>query len=333
MEQYINQLQSNFYALGKSLKLIPEHILETAQINNQWFTKDNIIKACDNWYLALEKENIVNWLKPSKPSNNPKKIGIIMAGNIPFVGLHDLLCVLSSGHKAVVKLSSNDEILMGYAILLLKQFQPELDDKIIISDSMKGIDALIATGSNNSSRYFESYFKDIPKIIRKNRTSIAVLNNTETNEELTSLADDIYSYFGLGCRNVTHLLLPRNIELKKLYVAYDKYIDIVNHHKYYNNYMYHKSILLMNLSKHYDNGFMLFQEKEGLQAPIATLNYHFYDSDSEVLNYIEQNKNDIQCIVSKWDIIENKIPYGKSQSPSLSDYADNVDTMKFLENI
>jgi hypothetical protein len=333
MEHYFDQLQSNFYALGKSLKMIPEHVLETAQINNQWFTKENILKACDNWNLALSKENIANWLQSANQATQPKKVGIIMAGNIPFVGLHDLLCVLAAGHQAVVKLSSNDEVLMGYAILLIKQFQPELDEKIIVSDSMKDIDALIATGSNNSSRYFESYFKNIPKIIRKNRTSIAVLNNTETNEELIGLADDIYSYFGLGCRNVTHLLLPRNIELKKLYEAYDKYIDIVNHHKYYNNYMYHKSILLMNLSKHYDNGFMLFQEKEGLQAPIATLNYHFYDTENDVLEYIEKHQNEIQCIVSKWNLIDHKIPFGKSQSPALTDYADNVDTMKFLESI
>lgn len=333
MEQYFDQLQSNFYALGKSLSQIPEHVLETAQINNQWFTQENIQKACANWSLALNKDNIAQWFQTFKSSEAPKKIGIIMAGNIPFVGLHDLICVLASGHHATVKLSSNDEVLMGYAILLLKQFQPELDEKITISDSMKGIDALIATGSNNTSRYFESYFKDIPKIIRKNRTSVAVLNGNESPAELEGLADDIYTYFGLGCRNVTHLILPKNIELKKLYEAYDKYIDIVHHHKYYNNYMYHKSILLMNLSKHYDNGFMLFQEKDGLQAPIATLNYHYYDSENEVLQYLQTHEKDIQCVVSNMDIIENRVGLGTSQSPSLSDYADNINTMQFLENI
>ena len=310
---------------------MPAEIMYGAQIKNQWFTPANIKFAAESWHKALQMYDIENWLKDNHASSRAKKVGIIMAGNIPMVGLHDLLCVLAAGHHAMVKLSGQDEVLMRWAIENLKKTNPSFE--ITITDSLKDIDALIATGSNNSSRYFEYYFKDIPIIIRKNRTSIAVLNGLETEKELFALADDIFTHFGLGCRNVTHLLLPKNFELKPLYEAYDKYIDIVHHNKYYNNYMYHKSILLMNLTKHYDNGFMLFQNKTDLHTPISTLNYHFYNSENEVLDYIAENEADIQCVVSKMPAISHKIDFGNTQLPSLNDYADNVNVLNFLKEI
>lgn len=310
---------------------MPAEIMDGAQIRNQWFTPANIRYAAESWHKALQLYDIENWLKDNHASSRVRKVGIIMAGNIPMVGLHDLLCVLAAGHHAVVKLSSQDEVLMRWAIENLQKTNPSFE--ITITDSLKDIDALIATGSNNSSRYFEYYFKDIPIIIRKNRTSIAVLNGQETEQDLLALADDIFTHFGLGCRNVTHLLLPKNFELKPLYEAYDKYIDIVHHNKYYNNYMYHKSILLMNLTKHYDNGFMLFQNKTDLHTPISTLNYHFYNSENDVLDYIAENEAEIQCVVSKMAAIDHKIDFGQSQMPGLSDYADNVNVLHFLRQI
>ena len=310
---------------------MPAEIMDGAQIRNQWFTPANIRYAAESWHKALQLYDIENWLKDNHASSRAKKVGVIMAGNIPMVGLHDLLCVLAAGHHAVVKLSSQDEVLMRWAIENLQKTNPSFE--ITITDSLKDIDALIATGSNNSSRYFEYYFKDIPIIIRKNRTSIAVLNGQETEQDLLALADDIFTHFGLGCRNVTHLLLPKNFELKPLYEAYDKYIDIVHHNKYYNNYMYHKSILLMNLTKHYDNGFMLFQNKTDLHTPISTLNYHFYNSENDVLDYIAENEAEIQCVVSKMAAIDHKIDFGQSQMPGLSDYADNVNVLHFLRQI
>lgn len=322
-----------FYGLGKSLKAIPEYVIETAHISNNWFTPLNIKIAGEKWSLALSEANIHNWFQQIVPSDTPKKIGIIMAGNIPFVGLHDLLCVLAKGHHAVVKLSSNDEVLMGHAIAILRQFSADIDTRITLTDSLKGIDALIATGSNNSSRYFEHYFRNVPTLIRKNRTSIAVLSGNETDEELTRLSDDIYIYFGLGCRNVTHLLLPNGFELKRMYEAFDKYIDIVNHHKYYNNYMYHKSILLMNLSKHYDNGFMLFQEKEELHAPIATLNYHYYTSNDQIDSYIHLHQDSLQCVITDIKLNIATESFGNSQSPGIEDYADKVNTIEFLNKV
>lgn len=322
-----SQIAEAFVRLGGLMQVIPEHIKETAQVKNNWFTLDNIRKAAEAWSYALRADAVQKWLSRYPLRSDDKKVGIIMAGNIPFVGLHDLLCAIASGHRIVVKLSSQDEVLMGHLIVLLKAELPFLNDRLEISEKLNGIDFLIATGSNNSSRYFEYYFRQVPSIIRKNRTSVAVLDGHESQEELEGLADDIYSYFGLGCRNITHLLLPRTMELKRLYEAYDKYIDIVNHHKYYNNYMYHKSILLMNLTKHYDNGFMLFQEKEDLHAPIATLNYHFYDSKAEITSYLEQHKDNIQCIVGKG---EGYSPFGQAQMPEIWDYADGVDVMAFL---
>ncbi len=327
------ELISAFEQLGLSFLNLPESIVHQAHINNQWFTSENIYKATKSWNNSLKKDQIEQWLQNEDLKLSEQKVGVIMAGNIPMVGLHDLLCVLASGKIAILKLSSQDEVLMKHVVNQLIEINPKFTERIIISDSLKQIDALIATGSNNSSRYFEYYFKDIPKIIRKSRTSIAVLNGKETDEELLGLSHDIYSYFGLGCRNVTHLLLPKDFELKRLYEAYDAYIDIVNHHKYYNNYMYHKSILLMNLTKHYDNGFMIFQEKEDLFAPISTLNYHFYQTEQDYLNYIEQHAEGIQCVLSKEETIIDKVMFGNAQHPSLQDYADHVNVLDFLKSI
>lgn len=327
-----SQIAEAYIHLGRLIQLIPEHILETAYVNNNWFTVSNIRKAAEGWAYALRPEAVEKWLGNYTFKSDDKIVGIIMAGNIPFVGLHDLLCGIASGHKVYVKLSSQDEVLMGHLIVLLKAELPYLNERLIVTEKLNGIDYLIATGSNNSARYFEYYFRNTPAIIRKNRTSIAVLNGHESDDELFGLADDIYTYFGLGCRNVTHLLLPKQIELKRLYEAYDKYIDIVNHHKYYNNYMYHKSILLMNLTKHYDNGFMLFQEKTDLHAPIATLNYHFYESKEDVLKYLAENNEQIQCVVSNEAYVSHAVPFGKAQHPELWDYADGVDVMAFLQD-
>lgn len=326
-----NDIINAFSELSQRISKIDSLIIEKAQAENQWFTETSINNALNAWQLALNKSDIEKWLNNYSFEVSNKKIGIIMAGNIPLVGLHDLLCVLALGYKAIVKPSSQDQILMKEFIKILTDINPYFIDAIIISDSLKNIDGLIATGSNNSARYFEYYFRDIPKIIRKNRTSLAVLTGNETDEELKGLANDIYQYFGLGCRNVTHLILPKNIDLKRLYESYDLYIDIVNHHKYYNNYMYHKSILLMNLDKHYDNGFMLYQEKETLHAPIATLNYHYYNNIDEAITYIKSNQDSLQCVVSHSPLIVNSIAFGASQKPSLWDYADNVNVLDFLK--
>jgi len=317
--------------LANKLKEIPPQIIHQANIKNPWFTEEFIKLAAVNWSNTLSEDNLNEWTKTIAIPSKKIKVGIIMAGNIPFVGLQDLLCVLVSGHKAVVKLSSQDEVLMKYAIQSLLESGYINENDIELNDKMNEVEKIIATGSNNSARYFEYYFKNIPHIIRKNRTSLAVLSGNETDDELLSLADDIYQYFGLGCRNVSHLMIPQNMDLHRLYTAYDKYIDIVNHHKYYNNYTYHKAILLMNLTKHYDNGFMLFQEKEDFNAPIATLNYHYYQDIKDVHNYINQHSEQWQCVTSNMDLNYPSIKLGQTQTPTLSDYADNVNVLEFLK--
>ena len=322
-----------FSGLSLQLSEIDFSIIQRAHAENQWFTETSINSALESWNKALNKESVEKWLENYSFEISSKKMGIIMAGNIPLVGLHDLLCVLAMGHIAVIKPSSQDQVLIKHVVECLGEQNPYFKESIIISDSLKNIDGLIATGSNNSSRYFEYYFREIPKIIRKNRTSVAVLTGNESDEELKGLAHDIYQYFGLGCRNVTHLILPRNIDLKRLYESYDLYIDIVNHHKYYNNYMYHKSILLMNLDKHYDNGFMLYQEKETPHAPIATMNYHYYDTIDEAVSYLNSHNDLWQCVVSHHPEIPDAIGFGNAQRPELWDYADNINVLDFLKNI
>ncbi|MEZ4804360.1 MAG: acyl-CoA reductase, partial [Bacteroidia bacterium] len=235
-------LINSFAELGENLKQIPESTLQLAKTKNQWFTIDFIKLAANNWAKALTHDNIEKWLTDETFEPNQKNVGVIMAGNIPFVGLHDLLSILAQGMNAQVKLSSNDEVLMKYCIDILTTIQPEFASMITSDGKFVNLSYLIATGSNNSARYFEYYFKNTSTLIRKNRTSLAVLSGKESEQELELLANDIYTYFGLGCRNVTHLILPRNFELKPLYEAYDKYMDHVHHHKYYNNYIYHKSI-------------------------------------------------------------------------------------------
>ncbi len=316
--------------LSEYLKNIPENILYKANIENPWFTFDFIKLAANNWSEALNKTDVLNWLKEVKYSHSAKNIGIIMAGNIPFVGLHDLLSVLVTGNRAFIKLSSQDEVLMKFILDFLSN--TELNN-FEITEKLNHINALIATGSNSTSNYIEYYFRNIPKILRKNRTSLAILSGNESKVELENLSDDIYQYFGLGCRNVTHLILPRNVDFHLLYTAFDKYMNIIHHHKYYNNYTYHKAILLMNLTKHYDHGFMLFQEKQDLHTPISTLNYHFYDHIEEVENYIKINFNELQCITSNMKLSFNTVGFGETQKPKLYDYSDNVNTLEFLTNL
>ncbi len=326
----LKKITNDLIHLRELLNSIPDEIVYNAQIHNQWFSPQFVKLAANNWALALNENDINTWLENLQTAKVSKQVGIIMAGNIPMVGLHDLLSVIVSGHMALVKLSSTDEVLMKFIIKSLIEIDSTYADKIQVTERLNQADMIIATGSDNSARYFDYYFRDKKTLIRKNRTSLAVLTGNETKEELEALADDIYAYYGLGCRNVTHLLMPRNIDLHLLYTSLDKYIDHVHHHKFYNNYMYHKSILLMNLTKHYDNGFMIFQEKEELNAPLATLNYHYYSSDADILNYIEKHQEQLQCIVSKHSIIQNKTDLGKSQMPKLWQYADNVNTLEFL---
>lgn len=301
-----------------------------AKIYNGWFEPSEVRRAFRSWGEALTFENLVEFTsKYSVPVTQSKIVAIIMAGNIPLVGLHDLICVYLSGHRAKIKMSSEDNKLLPSLLEIWSLFDVELLKLVSISGPKLGeFDSVIATGSNNTARHFEQYFGAYPNIIRKNRTSVAIINGTETEEELKSLATDVFAYFGLGCRNVTKLYLPREFDLDKVFGGLFHFQDVVNNKKYGNNYDYHKAIFLLEGYDILENGFILLKEDEGLSSPIGTLYYERYDDLDKLREKLKEQEESIQCIVSKKDI-----PFGDAQNPRLWDYADGVDTMGFLENL
>ena len=255
-----------------------------------------------------------------------------MAGNIPLVGFHDLLCVLITGNKALVKLSSNDQKLIPLLIDFLIDIEPSLKDKVIFTkEKLDHYDAVIATGSNNTARYFEYYFGKKPNIIRKNRNSVAVLSGKESQEELTALGEDIFRYFGLGCRSVSKIYLPKEYNIDTFFKAMFPYNSIINHHKYANNYDYNKAVYLMSEFKILDNGFLILKEEESFGSPIASLFYEYYEDVSTLKEKLKDNKENLQCIVSS-GFVEDEISFGNTQKPMLNDYADGIDTIAFLLN-
>jgi hypothetical protein len=296
---------------------------------NGWFVKENVCNSLKALGSQLTLENLTNWTNSYTFESNPKKVALIMAGNIPLVGFHDFLCVLLSGNVAVCKLSSDDKTLLPALATQLIKKCPGLTERIIFTLGQIGkVDAVIATGSDNSLKFFEEYFGKYPHVFRKNRSSIAVLTGNETKEELIDLGHDFFDYFGLGCRNVSQVFLPEDFEINRIFEAIVGYADIVNHHKYANNYDYNKAVYLLNKIPLLDNNFVLFRENESLFSPLAMIHYQRYQSISEVTTFIENNKDSIQAIVG-----HGYIPFGKAQCPMLNDYADGIDTMAFLNSL
>ena len=300
--------------------------------SNPWFTDENISLSLSSVSKMLNEEALIDWTSKYdfKSTLNEKKVFIIMAGNLPLVGFHDFLSVLISGNVAVVKLSSKDNILPRILIDLMISIDSRISEFINIVDNIidLNVDAVIATGSDNSSKYFDYYFKGFKSIIRKNRRSVAILDGSEAESQLESLADDVFSYFGLGCRSVSKIYIPVDYDLNKLFKSFFNYNPIINHIKYANNYDYNKTIYLMNKEKLLDNGFVIFKEDQSIQSPVATIFYEYYNSRDNLNNYIKSNRNLFQCIVSNEDI-----PFGQSQFPKLTDYADQKDTIEFLLSI
>ena len=305
--------------------------IERAKHYNGWFTEENCIHAFKEWSITLTKENLDAWLEQYDLNANCEKVvALIMAGNIPLVGFHDLLCVLITGNKALVKLSSNDQKLIPLIIEYLKEIEPYFVDRVSFTKEKLGhYDAVIATGSNNTARYFEYYFGKKPNIIRKNRNSVAVLKGDETTEDLTALGEDIFRYFGLGCRSVSKIYIPKSYNIDTFFKAIFPYNDIVNHNKYANNYDYNKAVYLMSEFKILDNGFLILKEEESFGSPIASLFYEYYEDTDALKTKLKKEEDKIQCIVAS-GFIENEVLFGKTQKPSLNDYADGVDTIEFL---
>ena len=324
---------NRFVELGKLFTADNEELsacIQRTYVENNWLIEDNYWQAIREWKTKLIPDNLLAFARDYTWSTSPKKVGIIMAGNIPMVGFHDLLCVLLSGHRANIKPSSDDKYVMLYIAKTLASLG--LEEKITVVERLDKIDAVIATGSNNSFRYFEHYFKHIPNLLRKNRKSLAILDGTETDEQLKDLADDVFQYFGLGCRNVSLLFLPKLLDITRVLDNFMQYADLSNHNKFANNYTYHKALLLMNTEQHLDTGFLLPKERLELNAPLACINYTFYESDTEIQSFIQENESEIQCVVGNYSKLDT-IPFGKSQRPDLQDYADNVNTLDFLQNL
>ena len=309
-------------------------LIPLSQSHNGWFTPENVYFSIQSWANALEEDNLNQWLSHYDFENVQRKtVALILAGNIPLVGFHDFLSVLISGHSVLVKTSSNDQKLLPFLAKYLISIDTRLAEFITFSEGkLQGFDAVIATGSNNTARYFEFYFKDKPSIIRKNRNSVAVLNGNETTEDLVNLGEDIFRYFGLGCRNVSKLFVPTDYDFDAFFKAIFEYKDVIYYEKYANNYDYNKAVFLMSNFKLLDNEFLTLKEDSSYASPISSVFYERYKNLEEIQSRLNDDNDKIQCIVSN-NLIKNAIPFGKTQQPKLWDYADDVDTIVFLLKI
>lgn len=330
-------LISAFKQLGKYLSQPDDafkSVIYSASNANAWFTEEEVNKSVNALAEMLNEADLEQWFADIQITTTPKKVGLILAGNIPLVGFHDVMCVLATGNITLIKLSSSDNKLLPFLLNKLIEFLPDLTNHVLYVEQLKDFDAVIATGSNNTSRYFDYYFAKVPNIIRKNRNSVAILTGEESEAEIAALGHDILDYFGMGCRSISKIFIPKNYEIKNFFEPLEQFKDIINHFKYNNNYDYNKSIYLVNQQNHYDNGFLLLKEDEGLSSPLAVLYYETYDNLAEVEEKLKQQETQIQCVVGK---IANEdlqtLQFGQSQHPKLWDYADNVDTIEFLTRL
>ncbi|MCF6349558.1 MAG: acyl-CoA reductase [Flavobacteriaceae bacterium] len=305
--------------------------IKRAKESNSWFTDDNVLFAFESWASILTKDNLNNWVsKYNLTQKKSKVIAVIMAGNIPLVGFHDFLTVLISGNTILVKQSSNDSYFLPLVAKYLEHIESNFKGKIRFTEGkIKNFDAVIATGSNNTARYFDYYFGKHPHIIRQNRNAVAVLTNNESIADLENLGDDIFRYFGLGCRSVSKIFVPKAYNFDLFFNAIYKFKDFINYQKYDNNYTYNKTVYLMSLFKLLENGFLMLKEDASYSSPIATLFYEYYTDLEELKLKLRAEKEQIQVVVSNARI-KNSVRFGKTQQPQLNDYADGVDTLAFL---
>lgn len=338
---YLHQLASNekndsdFGELNTLYYSQAQQLITSVKLQNGWFTENNVRNSLLAIADMLQEKHLVNWVSNYQISDSSpaKRIGIVMAGNIPLVGFHDFLSVLMSGNCAVIKLSSDDALLLPMLVRILCNIEPCFVSQIDFSvGGLKKIDAVIATGSGNTARYFEYYFSKMPSLIRKNRNSLAVLDGSEEPEELTKLGEDIFNYFGLGCRNVSKLFIPQGYDLDRFFKAIYSFNELINHNKYANNFDYNRAVYLMGKDKEglLENGFLFLVKSTEYASPVAVLFYEYYQTIESLNQRFETDQEKIQCVVSNSALIKNSIPLGTSQRPQLWDYADNVDTLRFL---
>ncbi len=305
--------------------------ISEASDKNPWFTKENIDLSLKYWSDKLTKQKLELWISEYDISKTKTEtIAVIMAGNFPLAGFHDLLCVLITGDKLVIKFSNKDDVLIQFLIEYLLYTDSVFNEKIVIKESIiKNFDKVIATGSTNTSRYFDYYFKNKPSIIRKNRFSVGILTGEENKTDLEKLSNDVFTFFGLGCRNVSKIFIPKDYNFDEFFKSVYKWRDIINNHKYAGNYTYNRAINLIDIQPILENGFLILKESKNNYSPISVLLYEHYNDDDELKEKIELIKDDLQCIVSK-NYCKNEVAFGETQNPRLHDYADNIDTIEFL---
>jgi len=329
----------NDYAVGERLKnaALPSYqeldqILEKAYSLNSWFLPENQQFALRSWSQALTQPQLTAWLGNYDILDDGKNltVALVMAGNIPMVGFHDLLCVLLSGNKALIKLSSNDGVLLPFLLKVLEAINAQWKSQYQITEGkLQDFDAVIATGSNNTARYFDHYFGKYPSVIRKNRNAVAVISGQESDEQLAALGEDVFRYFGLGCRNVSKLYLPKEYDLDLIFKAIYPWKHLLEIKKYENNYDYNKAVFLMSQFKFLENGFCMLKEDSNFASPIAAIFYEYYDSTEALVKTLDTHKDQIQCIVGQIEGLDT-VSFGEAQRPKLDDYADGVDTIQFL---
>lgn len=309
-----------------------------AHLANPWFIEDFVMTSLHSIALILKEQELKSWAESYrtliKEQRKMIRVGVISAGNIPLVGFHDFLCVLISGHTYLGKLSSQDNILLPLLAGFITELYPPLKERVhFVDNRLRDFDAVIATGSNNTARYFEYYFRNYPAILRKTRNSMAILSGDETDRELEQLGDDIFLYFGLGCRNVSKIFVPAGYDLTTLFPHWTRYAFLEHHNKYHNNYSYYKAIYLVNREEHLDNGFVLVKKDEHLVSPVSVIYVEEYNSLDLLTQKLDLVRDQIQCVVGRKDMYEQAIPFGNAQFPGISDYADGVDTLQFILNI
>ena len=305
-----------------------DKVIEIAETYNNWFIPKFVNDAIQGIGLWLNTAELSAFTKNLREIQ-PRMVALVCAGNLPLVCFHDLLCILISGHKVLIKLSGDDKVLPPFFLKLLCHFEPAFEQQIFFADGKLGsFDAVIATGSNNTAGHLRHYFGKYPHIIRQSRGSLAILDGSESDEELRLLGRDIFQYFGLGCRNVSKLMVPKNYSFNRFFESIVDYGFVVNNKKYGNNYDYHRAIYLLESIPFLDNNFLMIREQTALLSPVAVLHYQFYDSPAEIEQYLREQSENIQCVVGK-----GHVPYGYSQSPVISDFADKVDTLDFLVNL
>ncbi|OIN57346.1 acyl-CoA reductase [Arsenicibacter rosenii] len=336
-----NERIQTFIALGDFLRSEQgqaeiDEMAWRANTQNNWFTPANVkraFRAISDHMLTANA--LTEWAAQYPPEpETPMTVGVVMAGNIPAVGFHDLLCVLVSGHRIMAKLSSQDIVLIKYLIQKITDLNPALGERITVAERLNAADAFIATGSDNTARYFDYYFGKRPHIIRRNRTSVGVLTGVESDEQLLALSEDVLSYYGLGCRNVSTILIP-DVEILQRFLRVTEALipEYTSNHKYVNNYDYNKSIYLVNSVPHLDNCLLLMTEDNRLVSPISVLYYQTYDTQAQLNAFLQENAGKIQVVASADGWYPGSVPFGKTQMPGLSDYADGIDTMAFLTSL